>query len=59
MTSQEKRIKGMDNKELLETLLLVVERNVAKAANKGYTTIKDEKYENNLRAEAYARFCKE
>ena len=59
MTNQQKRIQAMGNKELLETLLLVVERNVAKAAHKGYTPIKDEKFENDLRAEAYKRFVNE
>lgn len=59
MTNYEKEVRAMTNKELLDRLLFVVERNCFQCANKGFTATRNAKHEDILRTEAYKRFTED
>ena len=59
MTKQQKRIAELTNKELIDELCQTIEANAFKCAHKGYITNTAARLEDELRAEAIKRWCKE
>lgn len=57
MTKLGREVQAMSNKELLERLLYIVQRNCFECANKGYTSALQAKREDALTHEAFRRFA--